>query len=356
MLKTSKIENTKFPIPMRYRYSSDYYPFGSTLPTRSWSDASRTYRYGFNGKEKDFETANDDYDFGARIYDGRLGRWMSVDPLMKKYAEYSVFGFSINCPITLADINGKDFVLKTSFVNSSFLLTYLGLIDNHIILLLISSIKEELYLTAYDPLEDFPNKRARKIIVTHYAYYNPDKCNINFNFWNEIALQQPPVFLVTMVHELIHKKLEIKYLNIIDENGNITCNYSEEYESIVSTIEKYGKNSNKWQHEWIALCGRKDIISALRFEDMNQLGQLKDRSGTTTISDSDGNNKTYSWTSNQWYEAMSWSGLTDTDQWNKLSIEDQDLYSTILNLNRPSDENSGIKTYRPIIHTEKKNE
>jgi hypothetical protein len=38
---------------------SNYYPFGSTLPTRSWSDVSRTYRYGFNSKEKDFETAND---------------------------------------------------------------------------------------------------------------------------------------------------------------------------------------------------------------------------------------------------------------------------------------------------------
>lgn len=53
--------------------------FGSIMPTGVWSDASRVCRYGFNGKEKDFETANDDYDFGARIYDGRLGRWLSLD-------------------------------------------------------------------------------------------------------------------------------------------------------------------------------------------------------------------------------------------------------------------------------------
>ncbi len=38
------------------------------------------YRYGFNGKEKDKDIAPDNYEFGARIYDARLGRWMAVDP------------------------------------------------------------------------------------------------------------------------------------------------------------------------------------------------------------------------------------------------------------------------------------
>jgi RHS repeat-associated protein len=44
------------------------------------------YRYGFNGKEKDEETYCDGnaYDFAARIYDERFGRWMSVDPLTSK--------------------------------------------------------------------------------------------------------------------------------------------------------------------------------------------------------------------------------------------------------------------------------
>ena len=50
-----------------------YYPFGSPMATRAYSSGG--YRFGFNGKEKDDEINVDggSYDFGARIYDGRLG-------------------------------------------------------------------------------------------------------------------------------------------------------------------------------------------------------------------------------------------------------------------------------------------
>ncbi|MDI1234400.1 MAG: hypothetical protein PSX81_08970 [bacterium] len=54
------------------------------------------YRFGFNGKEKDNEiTVNGgDYDFGARIYDGRLGRWLSRDPLANRFPFESPY---VNC-------------------------------------------------------------------------------------------------------------------------------------------------------------------------------------------------------------------------------------------------------------------
>ena len=60
--------------------SSDYYPFGMLMPGREFS--STDYRYGFNGKENDNEVKGNgnSLDFGARIYDPRLGRWMSPDP------------------------------------------------------------------------------------------------------------------------------------------------------------------------------------------------------------------------------------------------------------------------------------
>ncbi|MEI6765621.1 MAG: hypothetical protein WCM76_08265 [Bacteroidota bacterium] len=44
------------------------------------SSSSNSYRFGFNGQEKDDEitgVTGSDYDFGARIYDARVGRWMS---------------------------------------------------------------------------------------------------------------------------------------------------------------------------------------------------------------------------------------------------------------------------------------
>jgi len=67
------------------------------------------YRFGFNGKEKDDETYGDGnaYDFGARIYDARLGRWLSVDPLESKYPDLGPYIFVGNSPIMFIDPDGK---------------------------------------------------------------------------------------------------------------------------------------------------------------------------------------------------------------------------------------------------------
>ncbi|MFA6925213.1 MAG: RHS repeat-associated core domain-containing protein, partial [Bacteroidales bacterium] len=61
----------------------DYYPFGMLMPGRNFN--TTTYRHGFNGKEKDDELkgSGNSYDYGMRIYDPRLGRFLSVDPLTR---------------------------------------------------------------------------------------------------------------------------------------------------------------------------------------------------------------------------------------------------------------------------------
>ncbi|MBL7838379.1 MAG: hypothetical protein JNM67_12740, partial [Bacteroidetes bacterium] len=111
--------------------SSHYSPFGSLIPNRSWSDANRVYRYGFNGKEKDFETSSDNYDFGARIYDGRLGRFFSTD-LFHNYGSnisMSSFQFARNSPIFCIDKDGK-FWQIAAFVGGLVAGTIVGIIKN----------------------------------------------------------------------------------------------------------------------------------------------------------------------------------------------------------------------------------
>jgi len=63
------------------------------------------YRFAFNGKEKDDEIkgAGNSYDYGMRMYDSRLGRWLSTDPLQKKYANLSSYQFCANNPIMFVD-------------------------------------------------------------------------------------------------------------------------------------------------------------------------------------------------------------------------------------------------------------
>jgi len=88
---------------------SGYYPFGSLMPERHWQ--SEPYSFGFNGKESDNEIkgSGNSYDFGARIYDSRLGRWLSLDPLAVKYPDLSPYHFSSCNPILFVDYDGKDY-------------------------------------------------------------------------------------------------------------------------------------------------------------------------------------------------------------------------------------------------------
>jgi len=86
---------------------SDYYPFGMGMDSRTQSAGG--YRWGFNGMEKydDWQGEGNAYDFGARVYDSRLGRWMSVDPLAYEYPSFSPFIALINSPIRFLDPDGK---------------------------------------------------------------------------------------------------------------------------------------------------------------------------------------------------------------------------------------------------------
>jgi RHS repeat-associated protein len=85
---------------------SDYYPYGMQLPKRHGEDV---YRYAFNGKEKDDELkgSGNSYDFGARMYDPRIGRWLKPDPLEYLAPSLSPYVFAANSPIVLIDPDGE---------------------------------------------------------------------------------------------------------------------------------------------------------------------------------------------------------------------------------------------------------
>src|SRR5690554_5753647 len=72
-------------------------------------DVDMAYRYGFNGMERDddIKGKGNSYDFGARLYDSRLGRWLSIDPLASKYPGLSPYNFVANTPIQAIDPDGQ---------------------------------------------------------------------------------------------------------------------------------------------------------------------------------------------------------------------------------------------------------
>lgn len=78
-------------------------------PGRKFS-ATDAYRYGFNGKENDNDVKGEggQQDYGMRIYDPRLGKFLSVDPLSKSYPWYSPYHFAGNSPIVNIDLDGTE--------------------------------------------------------------------------------------------------------------------------------------------------------------------------------------------------------------------------------------------------------
>ncbi len=90
--------------------ANDYYPFGMTMPGRKYNQANAKYRYGFNGKENDNDVKGEgnQLDYGARILDTRLGRFLSVDPLAKQFAYYSPYQSTGNSPIRFIDLDGQE--------------------------------------------------------------------------------------------------------------------------------------------------------------------------------------------------------------------------------------------------------
>ena len=78
------------------------------LPNRHGS--SNEYRYGFGGKEKDDEIKGEgnQYDYGFRIYDPRISKFLSRDPLAKSFPHYTPYQYAGNTPIQAIDLDGLE--------------------------------------------------------------------------------------------------------------------------------------------------------------------------------------------------------------------------------------------------------
>jgi RHS repeat-associated protein len=76
------------------------------MPDMNWK-GSNDYRYGYNGKEQDKDFANN-YDYGFRIYNAGIGKFLSVDPLTGSYPWYTPYQFAGNKPIQAIDLDGLE--------------------------------------------------------------------------------------------------------------------------------------------------------------------------------------------------------------------------------------------------------
>ena len=79
--------------------------FGMDIKNREYV-AFKDFRYKFNGKETDSESETQDY--GFRIYNPALGRFLSVDPLTKNYPMLTPYQFASDNPTMNVDLDGLE--------------------------------------------------------------------------------------------------------------------------------------------------------------------------------------------------------------------------------------------------------
>ena len=91
---------------------NDYYAFGGLMST---SSRQSVQPYKYNGKELDRKGGLGWYDYGARMYDAALGRFMKTDRFSEKYVSLSPYQYGANNPVNNIDVNGDNVYVSGEF-------------------------------------------------------------------------------------------------------------------------------------------------------------------------------------------------------------------------------------------------
>ncbi len=266
---------------------------------------SQSHRLCFIGKERDSETGFS-Y-FGARYYDSDiLTGWLSVDPMADKYPNISPYAYCAWNPIKLLDPDGNAIILTNTLKSNSSISFILSVASKNSVFRNVMqnfySDKSNVYIHLGQLLTDgIPSGKGNLARAERAA--SPDnpvgKYGIGRIVINSDILDKSGNFsgdqtfiFAALLHEGIHAKMHDIYR--IDPTFS---NYPG-YKDFILNRSKDGGHHNQ-----MAAFNRQTLIDGMKEFD-NQMG--------TSHSD-------------EWYEAISWTGLQNTKAWKDFYKMNPDL-------------------------------
>ncbi|NHM00800.1 RHS repeat domain-containing protein [Flavobacterium difficile] len=214
------------------------------VPNRHGS--SSAYRYGYQGSEKDNEVKGEgnSYDFGARMYDPRVGRWFVRDPEEKSFPSLTTYNSFANNPIIYIDCDGKKFVIPENLTKSQKLK--------------VQFMLDVLKLTRPEIFEEL------------------DKSEINIEISVGIVSQEGvPDNMVLNGHTTFPSQKA----NIIkDKDGDWK---TTDYET--SIVKAYAINPNKYEKEYNDPEKHVNDLISITLEDANRLTKIDLKDGSVKI-------------------------------------------------------------------------
>ncbi|MEM6804317.1 MAG: RHS repeat-associated core domain-containing protein, partial [Bacteroidota bacterium] len=165
---------------------SDYFPFGMQMPGRS--DYVGNYRYGFNGKENDKEWGTSlVQDYGFRLYNPAVGKFLSVDPLTKDFPMLTPYQYASNRPIDGIDLDGLEYYYFGSIQLEENGECYFGLVHTQDVITIQTGIGPlDLNLSTFGIEGTFVDYNGHwRLLPAEYLNYSLN--NITEEEWNSFT-------------------------------------------------------------------------------------------------------------------------------------------------------------------------